>query len=156
MKIPQWFVPKRRLLKVANERMQERLQYINIDTTVKSEDKALLDSYKESLARYAQKHNIAVSFKPNTINNSNTTQIHVYSTSLTPHAIKRQQQGLWYFATPEYKSSTTLNSQQHNNLFFTDLKNTISTLANSTKTPETNVRYPIRIRHENKYYDAKR
>ncbi len=150
MKVPQWFVPKRRLIKVAQDRVQETLQYVTIDNSVKPADRALLDGYHESLARFAQRHNIAINFKK--AENSDITKMNVYRTSLSQHAIDRMEHGNWYFATPEYKASSELhlnNSKES----YKDLKECVKVLAETDAIPVNKERYPRRIRHENKYFN---
>ena len=150
MRIPQWFVPQKRILKAAQERMAERLQYVNIDSSIQECDKQLLSGFRESLARFAQRHNIAVNF--NKIEGSNKTQMNIFKTTMTPHAITRKEQGNWYFATPEYKASSELPKNTKTVNFYDDLKNMIKQLADTNEIAEESQRYPLRIRHENKYY----
>jgi hypothetical protein len=125
---------------------------VNIDNAVKEGDKQLLSGYQESLSRFAQRNNIAINFN----NAENQTQMNVFKTSLTPHAIKRKEQGFWYFATPEYKASVPLPKENINTDFYKNLKNTIKELVNTTKESDTKQRYPLRIRHENKYNEPMR
>ena len=150
MILPQWFVPKRRLLKVMQERAAERMQYINIDNSVQNCDRELLEGYKESLSRFAQKQGIAIDFRK--VQGEDKTQMHIFKTSMTPHAIDRQCHGLWYFVTPEYKATVDLPTSSANN-YFSGLKSTIKNIAYSDEKPEATRRFPHRIRHENKYYN---
>lgn len=151
---PQWFVPKKRLLKVLQDRVRETKQYVNIDRSVSEADRNLLEGYHESLARFAQRHNIAVNFtKPK---ESNITMVNVYRTSLSSRAIQRRGQGLWYYATPEYRATEPLPQQNNVSDYGQVLKDMISKLSASENTSETEIRFPHWIKHENKYYDWER
>lgn len=148
MKVPQWFVPKCRLLKVAQERVQETLQYVHIDNNIKPSDRELLLSYQESLARFAQKQGYAIGFKK--AENSDVTKMNVYKTHLTQHAINRLEHGNWYFVTPDYKASTELPKVDKD--FCKKIKDTVKSLGESSSDSVESQRFPQRIRHENKYY----
>lgn len=151
MNIPQWFVPKKRLIKVAQNRVTETLQYVNIDNSVKAGDKELLSGYRESLARFAKRHNIAINFKTAETNN-NVTEMQVYKTHLTRHSIERKNQGNWFLVTPEYRASAELPKNRDKN-HYNNLKDMIKELADADSNIEQNQRFPKRIRHENKYYE---
>ena len=147
---PIWFVPKRRILKVVQERTQETMQYVNIDSSVKAGDKELLSGYKESLARFAQRHNVAINFKTAEGNNSSTL-IDVYKTHLTPKAIERKNQGNWFLVTPEYKGEIKLPDKNKDD-YCKALKEMIKEVANKVTENINSKKYPQQIRHENKYF----
>ena len=150
MKVPQWFVPKARLIKVANDRLKETMQYVNIDSSVASSDQKMLSGYKESLARFAQRHNIAVDFKK--AENSDATLMDIYRTYTTPKSNNRRMQGLWYLETPEYRTTANLPKQDTPD-FFINLKKMIKSLSYTENELIDSKKFPQIIRHENKYYN---